>query len=148
MLQVIRQFGRFPHRNTFLGRISSHDELEFVNNPKYRFDLPVKLTVDPGTGAAGFEFIMPENQNGAEPSQPLLGPDLPAEPQLNESVAMVNARRRGYIAPEQAASAQQRGAMRRSSISESISMRTHHKLEVLQIGAVDVRQSAARSCES
>ena len=119
-LQVIERFGRFPHRNAFLGRVSSQEEQEFINDPKYRFDLPVKLTVDPVTGAAGFEFIMSENQAADPESTKLVfGPGLPAEPQLLDSKEMTNARQIGYIAPEDAAVAERRGSLRKSSMSQS-----------------------------
>ncbi len=34
---VIRRFGRFPHRNGILGRASTDDELEFLRQPGSRF---------------------------------------------------------------------------------------------------------------
>jgi len=34
---VIRRFGRFPHRNDILGRISTPEELEFLTQPGSRF---------------------------------------------------------------------------------------------------------------
>jgi uncharacterized protein (DUF924 family) len=34
---VIRRFGRFPHRNAALGRASTADELEFLERPGSRF---------------------------------------------------------------------------------------------------------------
>jgi uncharacterized protein (DUF924 family) len=34
---VIARFGRFPHRNTVLGRVSSVDELAFLQTPGSRF---------------------------------------------------------------------------------------------------------------
>ena len=34
---VIRRFGRFPHRNEVLGRASTPDELEFLRQPGSRF---------------------------------------------------------------------------------------------------------------
>lgn len=34
---VIRRFGRFPHRNAILGRISTPEELEFLTQPGSRF---------------------------------------------------------------------------------------------------------------
>jgi uncharacterized protein (DUF924 family) len=30
---VIRQFGRFPHRNAILGRTSTPEEVEFLKQP-------------------------------------------------------------------------------------------------------------------
>jgi uncharacterized protein (DUF924 family) len=34
---VVARFGRFPHRNAILGRLSSADELEFLQQPGSRF---------------------------------------------------------------------------------------------------------------
>jgi uncharacterized protein (DUF924 family) len=34
---VIARFGRFPHRNTVLGRVSSAEELAFPQTPGSRF---------------------------------------------------------------------------------------------------------------
>ena len=34
---AIRRFGRFPHRNQILGRVSHKEELEFLNDPKNNF---------------------------------------------------------------------------------------------------------------
>ncbi len=35
--RVIRRFGRFPHRNALLGRVSSPQELAFLEEPGSRF---------------------------------------------------------------------------------------------------------------
>jgi uncharacterized protein (DUF924 family) len=35
--EVIRLFGRFPHRNAILGRVSSPEEIEFLRSPGSRF---------------------------------------------------------------------------------------------------------------
>lgn len=34
---IIKQFGRFPHRNNILGRVSSVEELEFLKQPNSSF---------------------------------------------------------------------------------------------------------------
>lgn len=34
---IVRRFGRFPHRNLVLGRVSSAEELEFLTQPGSRF---------------------------------------------------------------------------------------------------------------
>jgi uncharacterized protein (DUF924 family) len=34
---VIERFGRFPHRNALLGRISTPEEIEALTHPEYRF---------------------------------------------------------------------------------------------------------------
>lgn len=39
---VILKFRRFPHRNDVLGRPSTKEEKVFLNDPTYRFDLPMK----------------------------------------------------------------------------------------------------------
>ena len=36
-LGVIERFGRFPHRNDALGRVSTPDELVFLSQPGSRF---------------------------------------------------------------------------------------------------------------
>jgi uncharacterized protein (DUF924 family) len=36
-LVIIRRFGRFPHRNTALGRASTSEEIEFLKQPGSRF---------------------------------------------------------------------------------------------------------------
>lgn len=59
-LEVIQMFGRFPHRNAFLSRPSTLEELHFLQDPKYRFDLPVKLEADPLTGEPKFVFVKTE----------------------------------------------------------------------------------------
>ena len=35
--EVIRRFGRFPHRNDILGRASTPEELAFLEQPGSRF---------------------------------------------------------------------------------------------------------------
>lgn len=35
--QAIKEFGRFPHRNRYLGRNSNSLELNFLNNPEHHF---------------------------------------------------------------------------------------------------------------
>lgn len=35
--EVIERFGRFPHRNSYMGRVSSPQEIELLKNPKYHF---------------------------------------------------------------------------------------------------------------
>ena len=34
---IIDRFGRYPHRNTILGRVSSLEEVEFLKQPGSRF---------------------------------------------------------------------------------------------------------------
>jgi len=38
---VIQRFGRFPHRNKILQRVSTSSEEEFLENSSFRFDLPL-----------------------------------------------------------------------------------------------------------
>jgi len=40
-LQVVEQFGHFPHRNEILSRTDTPEETEFLKNPAFRFDLPL-----------------------------------------------------------------------------------------------------------
>jgi uncharacterized protein (DUF924 family) len=35
--EIIDRFGRFPHRNAILGRMSTRDELEFLDQPGSTF---------------------------------------------------------------------------------------------------------------
>jgi uncharacterized protein (DUF924 family) len=35
--EIIRRFGRFPHRNAILGRVSTPDEIEFLKEPMSSF---------------------------------------------------------------------------------------------------------------
>jgi uncharacterized protein (DUF924 family) len=35
--EVVRRFGRFPHRNAILGRVSTPDEIEFLKEPMSSF---------------------------------------------------------------------------------------------------------------
>jgi len=125
-LVVIEKFGRFPHRNNFLTRHSTPAELEFVNDPKFRFDLPVKLTVDPLTGAAGFHFIMAGNGDSQDKDK--ADAELPAKERYeshstvvrtvgfqldSEAEAMVIARRRSSNPrPEKIQAIQRSAALR------------------------------------
>ena len=34
---IIQRFGRFPHRNEILGRISTEEEIEFLKQPRSSF---------------------------------------------------------------------------------------------------------------
>ena len=38
-LEIIERFGRFPHRNAVLGRVSTPDELAFLEEPESQLDL-------------------------------------------------------------------------------------------------------------
>ncbi len=38
-LDIIERFGRFPHRNAVLGRVSTAEEIAFLNEPESRLDL-------------------------------------------------------------------------------------------------------------
>lgn len=40
-VSVIKKFGRFPHRNSLLGRESTPDEIAFLADANFRFDLPL-----------------------------------------------------------------------------------------------------------
>ncbi|PCI23505.1 MAG: hypothetical protein COB67_12800 [SAR324 cluster bacterium] len=51
-LEVIEQFGHFPHRNDILRRKSTPEEVEFILNPSHRFDLAARI--DPATGKMMF----------------------------------------------------------------------------------------------
>jgi len=36
-LEIIERFGRFPHRNAVLGRVSTPDEIEMLKDPSKSF---------------------------------------------------------------------------------------------------------------
>jgi uncharacterized protein (DUF924 family) len=58
-MQIIRRFGRFPHRNALLGRPSTEDELAFLKESGESFgqELPVRMARPPhrATAAASDE---------------------------------------------------------------------------------------------
>ena len=41
-LEIIERFGRFPHRNTILGRVSTAEELAFLDECEHRFGQPTQ----------------------------------------------------------------------------------------------------------
>ena len=45
-LTVVEQFGHFPHRNEIMGRESTPEEVKFLNDPAFRFDLPLVFKED------------------------------------------------------------------------------------------------------
>ena len=45
-LTVVGQFGHFPHRNEIMGRESTPEEVNFLNDPAFRFDLPLVFKED------------------------------------------------------------------------------------------------------
>ena len=50
-MQVIEKFGRFPHRNEIYKRATTSLEATFLEDPTYRFDLPLVYGED---GSAKF----------------------------------------------------------------------------------------------
>jgi len=64
-LKVVAKFGRFPHRNEIMGRKSTKEEVNFLNDKSFRFDLPLHYTPD---GRVVFEETkeFAENQAGAQ----------------------------------------------------------------------------------
>ena len=46
-LDIIERFGRFPHRNAVLGRVSTPEELAFLEEPESQLDL-LKVRLPPG----------------------------------------------------------------------------------------------------
>ena len=44
--EVVTRFGRFPHRNEILGRESTKEEVAFLLDTSYRFDLPLVFKKD------------------------------------------------------------------------------------------------------
>jgi len=69
-LKVIAKFGRFPHRNEIMGRESTAEEIRFLNDKSFRFDLPLKYSDD---GKVVFEetadFVA--NKDGNAPAAPV-----------------------------------------------------------------------------
>ena len=51
-MQVIEKFGRFPHRNEIYKRGTTSLEATFLEDPTYRFDLPLVYGED---GSAKFD---------------------------------------------------------------------------------------------
>ncbi len=51
-VDVIERFGRFPHRNDLLGREPTHEEISFLEDGDFRFDLPLVRRPD---GSFGFQ---------------------------------------------------------------------------------------------
>ena len=45
-MTVVEQFGHFPHRNEIMGRESTPEEVKFLNDPAFRFDLPLVIKED------------------------------------------------------------------------------------------------------
>ena len=45
-LQVVGDYGHFPHRNDILGRTNTPEEEAFLKNPAFRFDLPLVYNED------------------------------------------------------------------------------------------------------
>jgi uncharacterized protein (DUF924 family) len=50
---VIQRFGRFPHRNTVLGRAGTPQEADFLADSTFRFDLPLVCCPDGSFAFAG-----------------------------------------------------------------------------------------------
>ena len=51
-MQVVEKFGRFPHRNEIHNRTTTPIEAKFLENPSFRFDLPLVYNDD---GSCYFE---------------------------------------------------------------------------------------------
>lgn len=91
-LVVIEKFGRFPHRNAFLMRPSTAEEENFVNDPSYRFDLPVELEINPQTGEAKFIFLSgDEAQKRAKETDALQADKLTKKTYLANPIVNINA---------------------------------------------------------
>ena len=45
-LNVVEKFKRFPHRNEIHGRESTPEEVKFLDDPAFRFDLPLVFKED------------------------------------------------------------------------------------------------------
>ena len=40
-LQVVKKYGHFPHRNEIMGRTNTPEEVSFLEDKTFRFDLPL-----------------------------------------------------------------------------------------------------------
>jgi uncharacterized protein (DUF924 family)/alkyl hydroperoxide reductase subunit AhpC len=76
--EIVRRFGRFPHRNRILGRASTAAEEAFLSDDAFRFDLPLKRGPDGAFVFAGavrkrtvsvlgheYETMLPAPEDGA-----------------------------------------------------------------------------------
>ena len=43
---MVEKYGRFPHRNEIHSRDTTPEEVDFLKNPAFRFDLPLKYGDD------------------------------------------------------------------------------------------------------
>jgi len=84
-LNVVRQFGRFPHRNELLGRTSTPAEVVFLDDPRFRFDLPVQRTPT-GEITFGPKAHHPSGLLGHDASDTNLVSDLPVD--CSETLAL------------------------------------------------------------
>eukprot|EP00581_Thalassiosira_minuscula_P032835 CAMPEP_0183761012 /NCGR_PEP_ID=MMETSP0739-20130205/8144_1 /TAXON_ID=385413 /ORGANISM="Thalassiosira miniscula, Strain CCMP1093" /LENGTH=409 /DNA_ID=CAMNT_0025999077 /DNA_START=30 /DNA_END=1259 /DNA_ORIENTATION=+ len=90
-LVVIEKFGRFAHRNKALKRIPTQMEEDFVNDPSFRFDLPVKLSIDQATGMAKFEFVSSAENGEKKKDEDLAEEDRSADKAvINNFIGAVN----------------------------------------------------------
>jgi len=72
-LKVVAKFGRFPHRNEIMGRKTTKEEDNFLNDKSFRFDLPLHYTPD---GRVVFEETdeFAANKDGGQTAAPTPAP--------------------------------------------------------------------------
>ena len=57
-LQVVKKYGHFPHRNEIMGRINTPEEVKFLEDKTFRFDLPLVYGDD-----GSVNFVQTEEYN-------------------------------------------------------------------------------------
>ena len=57
-LQVVKKYGHFPHRNEIMGRINTPEEVKFLEDKTFRFDLPLVYGDD-----GSVKFVQTEEYN-------------------------------------------------------------------------------------
>jgi len=80
-LKVVAKFGRFPHRNEIMGRKTTKEEVAFLNDKSFRFDLPLHYSAD---GKVVFE----ETADFAAKADANVNRDKPAPKESKEHVVV------------------------------------------------------------
>jgi len=86
-LKVVAKFGRFPHRNEIMGRKTTKEENNFLNDKSFRFDLPLHYTPDGRVVFEETEEFSAKAQGGSTPATPTAAPaaaPAPAAPTAME----------------------------------------------------------------
>merc|ERR1712142_707588 len=86
-LKVVAKFGRFPHRNEIMGRKTTKEENNFLNDKSFRFDLPLHYTPDGRVVFEETEEFSAKAQGGSTAAAPAATP-APAVPAAPTAVEM------------------------------------------------------------